>query len=154
MKLLSCVRCAGFVNPLSSTCPHCSARVEGIVPLLGRVALAVVGGSALSMTMMACYGSPPCDTTNDADGDGVGTESVEDLGCYAPALDCDDTDATSYPNAIDDTVDGIDQNCDERDGPYCFDDTACPADAPSCNVTTNACGAAPAEGEGEGEGEG
>jgi hypothetical protein len=30
--------------------------------------------------------------------------------------DCDDNDSTVFPTAIDNTVDGIDQNCDGFDG--------------------------------------
>ncbi len=49
----------------------------------------------------------PCDT----DGDGVhGAEE----GC--DALDCDDSDATVYPGAIDEVGDDIDQSCDGVDG--------------------------------------
>ncbi|MEC7983838.1 MAG: putative metal-binding motif-containing protein [Myxococcota bacterium] len=36
--------------------------------------------------------------------------------------DCNDEDATVYLGASDDLVDGIDQNCDGRDGPECTND--------------------------------
>ncbi len=48
----------------------------------------------------------------DDDGDG----QSEDDG------DCNDEDASIYSGATDDLVDGIDQNCDGRDGPECSND--------------------------------
>lgn len=49
----------------------------------------------------------------DADGDGF----VEDLNECVPGGDCDDSDPTIYPGAIEICGDGIDQDCDGFDEP-------------------------------------
>ena len=56
-----------------------------------------------------------CATCIDTDGDGRGIEC--DLG-----EDCDDTDPTAFPGAVDIPGDGIDQNCTGVDGPDFADD--------------------------------
>ena len=48
-----------------------------------------------------------CDQGSDYDADGDGFDSDQHGG-----TDCDDTDATISPAANDDTLDGIDNNCD------------------------------------------
>lgn len=52
-----------------------------------------------------CDDTDPSMPNNDADCDG-----------FLTANDCDDTDSTINPDAQDDYVDGIDQNCDGVDG--------------------------------------
>ncbi len=59
----------------------------------------------------------------DNDGDGYGNPEILQEACTLPPgyvidnKDCVDTDNTIFPGAIDDTVDGKDQNCDGTDGP-------------------------------------
>ncbi len=59
----------------------------------------------------------------DADGDEYGDPGISqttcspDPGYILDNTDCDDTMASVHPGAVDDTVDGIDQNCDGTDGP-------------------------------------
>ena len=116
--LSSCPACAGFVPVKSRRCPHCSARMavagSDTFRRIAKAALALSSGSAMCMTLMACYGLPPCQSSDDADGDGYfgGACQVEDGSDY----DCDDGDATIHPGAEDVLGDGIDQNCDGEDG--------------------------------------
>ena len=57
---------------------------------------------------------PDCLDCSDEDGDGYGLHASP--ACPHPgAADCDDTDPTVYPGALD-PCDGIDQNCDGLDG--------------------------------------
>ena len=87
------------------------------------------------------------DLPSDADGDGA-------ISAVLGGPDCDDYNAAIGPDALDDTVDGIDQNCDRVDGldadgdgvvasalggDDCDDDNAsvypgagCPTSAPTC----------------------
>lgn len=57
----------------------------------------------------------------DADEDGYGSTAGTTTACEAPAAhaatddDCDDDDASVYPDAADTWYDGIDQNCDGAD---------------------------------------
>lgn len=66
----------------------------------------------------------------DADGDGYGTSEGE-LACAPPSstaavrFDCDDTTAGRNPAAEDVSVDGIDQDCDDHDGPWVQDTGDC-----------------------------
>jgi hypothetical protein len=64
----------------------------------------------MALTLMACYGGPPCEEGPDSDGDGY--PSTTDCG---PA-DCNDQDPNTYPDAPDPFGDGVDQNCDGEDG--------------------------------------
>ncbi len=77
--------------------------------LMGVVGLLACGEKATD-TSSTDTGEERTDTgeevVSDADNDGV---TVEDG-------DCDDNDDTVYPGANDDTVDGVDQNCDGFDG--------------------------------------
>ena len=65
----------------------------------------------------------------DEDGDGVGARGTATTACSAPTgyapkadigYDCDDSDATVYPNATEVLDDGVDQDCD--DGDLCYVD--------------------------------
>ena len=78
----------------------------------------------------------------DSDGDGYGDAAVTDAECEQPSgyvgddTDCDDSDAASYPGAVEVAYDGIDQDCDGAD--LCdvdgdgFDSEECP-DGEDCD---------------------
>jgi hypothetical protein len=64
-SLSSCQKCRGFVPPASAECVHCGAPMlesapSGNAMLKGLFCLA--GASVAAITLMACYGMPPCDT--------------------------------------------------------------------------------------------
>ena len=69
----------------------------------------------------------------DVDGDGTGGDQVEwtdvvdcsDHGHAAAGMDCDDTDATTHPDAWDACGDGHDADCDGTD-PACLDESQAP----------------------------
>jgi hypothetical protein len=71
MSLSMCNACGGFVPAHQGRCPNCRSsrdrRARSIATRLGMLA-GPIGGGAIAMTLMACYGMPPC-----ADGS---------LGCY------------------------------------------------------------------------
>ena len=81
--------------------------------------LAMTGGSVIATTLMACYGAAygppptrPRPTTTqcrpspqDADGD-----------CVKKPQDCDDNNPNIHPGAKDRPGDGVDSNCDGKDG--------------------------------------
>ncbi|MCK6590556.1 MAG: putative metal-binding motif-containing protein [Polyangiaceae bacterium] len=113
MQLTTCSSCRGFLPPGSSSCPHCqkSAAAAGASPGLAAKLLAVASGGMMAVTLMACYGMPPCDDPGtDSDGDGYS------MGGCGYENDCDDSDASIHPYAQDPLGDGIDQNCDGADG--------------------------------------
>jgi hypothetical protein len=58
----SCLSCQGFI-PGPGSCPNCGAEqapASGLRPLV-RSVLALAGAGVAAITLMACYGSPPCD---------------------------------------------------------------------------------------------
>ncbi len=57
--MFRCVQCEGFIPSMLSACPHCAhvAQRKGVTAKV----LAVIGAGAAAMTLMACYGMPPCD---------------------------------------------------------------------------------------------
>ena len=71
-------------------------------------------GGGVAATLMACYGVPACEKTEDKDKDGffvcVGTGRLE------TPRDCNDNDPAIHPGAPDPLGDGIDQDCDGVDG--------------------------------------
>ena len=122
--LSTCPACDGFVPQDMAVCPHCSTSVEidlgssssmpsARSPLqrLVRGALMLTSGSAFAMTLMACYGGPPCEEADDADGDG----HYDAAACFE-GTDCDDDNPDVHPLADDPEGDDIDQNCDGVDG--------------------------------------
>lgn len=95
----------------------------------------------------------------DADGDGYGDASATIDGCSAPVgyvendTDCDDTDATVHPYAVESCTDTIDLNCDgsagtsdlDGDGTIACEDcddtdaTAYPGNTEVCDGVDNDC---------------
>jgi hypothetical protein len=69
MSLTQCASCGGFVP--RDRCPNCFAvrRRRSLATRLGLLA-GPLGGGAIAMTLMACYGMPPCDDGSQ--------------GCYEP----------------------------------------------------------------------
>lgn len=60
--LLSCSSCSGLI-PGSGRCPNCgAAQARGsALRLMVRSVLALAGAGVAAITLMACYGMPPCD---------------------------------------------------------------------------------------------
>lgn len=63
MSLSRCRSCQGVVPAAAAVCPHCevSLPAASVSTRLGKLALGLLGGMGASMTLMACYGAPPCD---------------------------------------------------------------------------------------------
>jgi len=83
--LSSCQKCRGFVPPASAECVHCGAPMlesapRGGVMLKGLWGLAGAGVTAL--TLMACYGMPPCDAPPPEG-------STDPFHCYDNGPPCD-----------------------------------------------------------------
>ena len=117
--MLACPTCAGFVPDHLAACPHCDAAPKGW-RRLARAVLALAGGLGFTVTMAACYGAPGVyDTCPDQDGDGwlPGCYN-DDLSCDPddPSCDCDDGDLYTHPGALDPVGDGLDRDCDGKDG--------------------------------------
>ena len=60
-ELMSCVGCGGFSNVTAASCPHCGARMPRARRRRIAVLLGLAGSASLGLTMMACYGAPPCE---------------------------------------------------------------------------------------------
>jgi hypothetical protein len=99
--LRPCATCANLVLDDALGCPFC--RVER--PSLGVAAVATLLGLSLSGCFQADAMYGVVITYDDEDGDGY----------TAPNEDCDDSDASINPGAIDTVDDGIDSNCDGDD---------------------------------------
>ena len=79
-----------------------------------KAVAAVAGSGAMAMTLMACYGLPPCQESVDKDGDGFPV--CTDGGMLNGPEDCDDDNPNIHPGAIDPPGDGIDQDCSGEGG--------------------------------------
>ena len=60
-----CRSCGGFVPGARRVCPNCGAAVMGLNRMV-RGLVAAVGGVAIPVTLMACYGTGTC--VQEADG--------------------------------------------------------------------------------------
>jgi hypothetical protein len=58
--LTTCSRCDGFLTATAAACPHCEAPRTRRRRRLG-VLIGLAGSASLGLTMMACYGAPPCE---------------------------------------------------------------------------------------------
>lgn len=110
--LRACFSCNGFLPQDFASCPHCDAPAAAPAASPSRIgklaaqAAAIVAGAAVSMTLMACYGVPPCDSGDDNDNDGY---------CRSTGEDCNDRNPRIHDYATDIPGDGIDQDCDGAD---------------------------------------
>ena len=122
-ELATCDGCGGFVPVGAPTCPHCSSREPFLAAgSLVRIGIGLFGGSALAMTLMACYGAPCADDGSggcrDYSGDtGADADADADAGDAADAADADAketgsseigdaTDAATEADAADTPTDG------------------------------------------------
>lgn len=124
MSTMICSKCRSFVPGKVAACPGCGMP-RGPVPTKLGGFFAIAGGSAIAMTLSACYGVPVDRTRIDASGADAGTDDARALviACSDPtldldndgfcgALDCDEANAAIHAGAIDLPGDGVDANCD------------------------------------------
>ena len=80
IQLPSCKACGGFIGLALVSCPHCGARLSRARAIAVGIA-AAAGGSAVSMTLMACYGmscvDANCGELPDASGDASDASSSD-----------------------------------------------------------------------------
>lgn len=76
-----CNRCHGFVPHGSTNCPNCQSTKKW-----WALPLAVLGASAASITLSACYGAP-CVTALPDGGKDYGNSSCFAVDCETPLAD-------------------------------------------------------------------
>lgn len=100
-QLSGCPSCQGFNPPSATACLHCRQPLDGGPARLALSWVAslwtLAGASAVGLTLMACYGMPPCE-------DGT-------FDCYDSPPDCDLTDAGTEAGS----TDGGSASCLPRD---------------------------------------
>ncbi|MEM7157072.1 MAG: hypothetical protein AAF799_29740 [Myxococcota bacterium] len=79
----SCPTCDGFMPAATARCPHCGAAAGWSRRAKNLARLA--GGSAIAVTMMACYGAPPpgpmpTDPPQDPGADGADPAGAAEAG--------------------------------------------------------------------------
>ncbi|HEX8536885.1 MAG TPA: hypothetical protein VF664_05430, partial [Cystobacter sp.] len=97
-SLSACQQCRGFLPPGSTTCVHCGTALTAAVPRGGSGLTVLVGLASAGMaaiTLMACYGMPPCDEpAPDGGSDRYHCYDFEHpTHCASPASDGGQTDA-------------------------------------------------------------
>nr|AYM53600.1 hypothetical protein [Cystobacter velatus] len=122
-SLSACQQCRGFVPPGSATCVHCGTALTVAEPRGGTGLTALMGLASAGMaaiTLMACYGMPPCDEpAPDGGSDPYHCYDYDPLPhCASPATDGGLTDA-----------DGGLAGSDGGELPPCEDVFPSPADA-------------------------
>jgi len=118
-SLKTCQSCNGFLPSGVRLCPNCGTQIQASGRLAGplKTVGTVLLGSAIAMTLSACYGAPiQCDDN------GCGGEQTcqpgeldQDQDGFCGAYDCNDEDPTVYLWADEIPGDGIDQDCDGND---------------------------------------
>ncbi len=60
-QLSGCPSCQGFNPPATAACLHCGQALTERPPRRwGRSLWAMAGAGVAAVTLMACYGAPPC----------------------------------------------------------------------------------------------
>ncbi len=59
-SLPSCPSCGGLVPACAAACPNCRRPFRSPKPRRKSLLLGLGGASLASITLMACYGLPPC----------------------------------------------------------------------------------------------
>lgn len=61
-ELSGCPSCQGFNPPSTTACLHCGNALASSPPRRSAAAFWVLAGAGVAaLTLMACYGAPPCD---------------------------------------------------------------------------------------------
>lgn len=119
MTLHSCAECDGFIPNEQAGCPHCGATPFAVANFVSvknggglarfrRTLLATAAGSALSATLMACYGAG-IDFMTCVDNGGT---DLDGDGYCAEVNDCNDFHPNIHPGAMEMSGDDIDSDCD------------------------------------------
>lgn len=121
MNTLICSKCQSFVPGKVAACPGCGTARNPIGTKLGGF-FALAGGSAIAVTLTACYGAPsdPLPTpdagrASDANALVIACQDPEldlDQDGFCGATDCDEANPSIHAGAIDLPEDGVDANCD------------------------------------------
>lgn len=62
LELSACPSCQGFNPPSTAACLHCARALEAPRRRPRSKSLWTLAGAGLAaLTLMACYGAPPCD---------------------------------------------------------------------------------------------
>lgn len=102
--IIRCPSCRS-ATPSSIDCVHCGAPLRNQRSLITG-ALAFVGASLGAMTLMACYGQPPCDDSDRSPLPDGGTTSRCDYSPCREAALADGGTATVCDYAVDAGTDG------------------------------------------------
>ncbi len=125
-NIRACSSCAGPVTIQMVRCPNCNrSNGRGLLARAAGWVAALVGGLTVSSTLAACYGAPCADDSDPDCREVVPTCSMrssqpqiddKDGDGYCKIDDCNEMDRSINAAASDSSVDGIDQNCDGKDG--------------------------------------